>query len=281
MKRLIVDGHNLATRSFYTGNLFNFFNMVRTVLADVGPDMFMVVFDDPKNCWRRKLYPSYKDNRNEKPQDLITYLDLLPRALVEAQIPIAVWDEADDYMYSVTRTNDHTDYILSSDKDMFGAVNETTYVITFKGNFSEREVYGIGNVEQTIGIPPCRFSLYKALVGDQSDNVGGVHKIGPKKALDIMLNYAPAAKSVDELYTLCYPNGPIPQKYLDLLIPEIVRALSAEKILSLKACLDLDNKPVEWRGQPRPLKAIQNDIEAASQIFKNRAEKHSLLLQQI
>jgi 5'-3' exonuclease len=259
MKRLIVDGHNLATRSFYTGNLFNFFNMVRTVLADVGPDMFMVVFDDPKNCWRRKLYPSYKDNRNEKPQDLITYLDLLPRALVEAQIPIAVWDEADDYMYSVTRTNDHTDYILSSDKDMFG----------------------IGNVEQTIGIPPCRFSLYKALVGDQSDNVGGVHKIGPKKALDIMLNYAPAAKSVDELYTLCYPNGPIPQKYLDLLIPEIVRALSAEKILSLKACLDLDNKPVEWRGQPRPLKAIQNDIEAASQIFKNRAEKHSLLLQQI
>jgi DNA polymerase-1 len=274
MKRLLVDGHNLSTRAFYTGNLFNFFNMIRSVLSDVEPDCFIIVFDDARSSWRRKLYPPYKDNRQEKPQDLITYLDILPRSLINAHIPFAIWDEADDYLYTVTRTNDHMDYILSSDKDLFGAVTDTTHVISFKSNFGDREVITEKRVHEIIGVPPNRYSLYKTLVGDPSDNVGGVSKIGPVKALDILNNYAPGSRTVSELYD-CVDH--IPQKYLNLLIPEYNNALKFETILSLRNCLDLDNRPVTWDAKRQSPRHFREAIEAAVKSFQARAEKHPSL----
>lgn len=273
MKRLIVDGHNLATRSYYTGNLFNFYNMIRGALGDVEPESLIVVFDDNKSCWRRRLYPAYKDNRQEKPQDLITYLDILPRTLIDAHIPFAHWDEADDYIYTITRTQEHQDIILSSDKDLYGAVNDWTKILGFNGSFSEREFIGDSRVLDIIGVPPSRFSLYKALVGDSSDNVGGVNKIGPKKALDIMNTYAPTAYTVQELYD-CQN---LPQKYLDLLIPGYDQAVKCEKVLSLQLCLDLDGQPIIWNAPKIGRDALYTRVDLAAKSLQKRLEKTPLL----
>ena len=193
---ILVDGSSYLFRAFHamppltnaagepTGVIYGVVNMLRKLLVDVPTQHCVVVFDAKGKTFRHDMYSDYKANRPSMPDELRSQIqpthDLI-RALGFTLIAIP-GVEADDVIGTLAEQASQLKMptlISTADKDMAQLVNEHVSMInTMTGVTMDPD-----GVKQKFGVPPERIIDYLTLVGDTSDNVPGVPKVGPKTAV--------------------------------------------------------------------------------------------------
>lgn len=204
----LIDGTALAYRMYFalikrpltnskgenTSAVFGFSNAILSLLNKEQPDYLVVVFDSDGATFRHEMYEEYKATRERMPDDLYAQIPIIKELTRAMGIPVLEQKgvEADDLIGSLaTRMGLQGTHvqIMSSDKDFAQLV--TSNVILRDPGRGGRGVKLIDTdgVIDKFGIRPEQIIDYLALVGDSSDNVPGVPKIGPKTAVKLLTEF--------------------------------------------------------------------------------------------
>ncbi len=199
---LLVDGSSYLYRAFHalpdlrnrqnepTGAIHGVLNMLRRLHKDYHADYSVCVFDAKGKTFRDRIYPEYKANRPSMPNDLAAQIVPLHDCIRALGWPILVVDdvEADDVIGTLAAqaTEENMKCIISTgDKDIAQLVNSQVTLVNTMNN----EVLDEAGVSTKFGVPPERILDYLALIGDSSDNIPGVEKVGPKTAVKWLKQY--------------------------------------------------------------------------------------------
>lgn len=202
-KRLVlVDGASYLYRAFHamphlanssgqpTGAVYGVTNMVKKLLNDEAPTHMAVIFDAPGKTFRHEMYSEYKANRPPMPSDMRTQIDYVHEIIKALGIPVLQVSgvEADDVIGTLTTKASKAKLnvlVSTGDKDLAQLVNpRVSLVDTMKG-----VVYDEQGVVEKYGVKPEQIVDYLALIGDTSDNVPGIPKVGPKTAVKWLDQY--------------------------------------------------------------------------------------------
>jgi DNA polymerase-1 len=205
---LLVDGSSYLYRAFHampdlrnranepTGAIQGVLNMLRRLHKDYPSDYSACVFDAKGKTFRDDIYPEYKANRASMPDDLRVQIAPLHETIKAMGWPLIVEEgvEADDVIGALAKQAEREGVrviISTGDKDIAQLVNEhITVVNTMRDAFRKvDEVLDPAGVEKKFGIPPSLMIDYLMLIGDTSDNVPGVEKVGPKTAVKWLTHY--------------------------------------------------------------------------------------------
>jgi DNA polymerase I len=214
-KRLVlIDGMSVFYRGYFampglslpdgtpTGGVFGFASIAIEVIKKLEPDYVAVAWDirGSSTGKRSEIYADYKAGRTKPPDDFYAQLPMLHALLESFGWPLYELDqyEADDIMGTIALAAGDRDVetcIVTGDYDMMQLISPTTKVyITKKG--SELMYFDDEAFFAKYGVHVAQFVDYKALVGDTSDNIPGVRKIGPKAAEKLLTEY----KDLDGVY---------------------------------------------------------------------------------
>ena len=192
---ILVDGSSFLYRAFHampnlmnskrqpTGAVYGIVNMLKNLLKEHEPESMAVVFDAPGKTFRDDLYKEYKANRSAMPDDLRRQIDWVNEIVEALGLPLLSIKgvEADDVIGTFAREAEEKNIpvlICSGDKDLSQLVTKNVLVSdTMKG-----VTYDIQGVKEKMGVYPEQIIDYLALIGDTSDNIPGVAKVGPKTA---------------------------------------------------------------------------------------------------
>src|ERR1700710_2930914 len=200
---LVVDGHSLAFRAFYalpvdsfstadgqhTNAIPGFLSMLLLLLQKERPSHLAVAFDISRFSFRNREYPEYKGTRNETPPEFKGQVPLLQEALAATNIPTVTKEdfEADDILATLSvqgRAQGFGVLIVSGDRDAIQLVNEdVTLLYPSVRGVSELTRYDTDKVRERYGIEPHQYPEIAALVGETSDNLPGIDKVGEKTAV--------------------------------------------------------------------------------------------------
>lgn len=205
---LLVDGSSYLFRAFHampdlrnsanepTGAIQGVLNMLRRLHKDYPSDYSACVFDAKGKTFRDDIFPEYKANRSEMPDDLRPQIAPLHEAIQALGWPLIMIEgvEADDVIGALAKQaeEDNIKTIISTgDKDISQLVNENiTVVNTMRDAFRKTDdILDIAGVENKFGIPPALMIDYLTLIGDKVDNIPGVDKVGPKTAVKWLKEY--------------------------------------------------------------------------------------------
>ncbi|MDZ7791089.1 MAG: DNA polymerase I [Xanthomonadales bacterium] len=198
----LVDGSSYLYRAFHalpsltsgdgqpTGAIFGVANMVRRMLEHYQPDRVAVIFDAPGKTFRHETYEDYKANRPPMPDELRTQIEPLHELIDAMGLPRLVIDgvEADDVIATLVRQarEDGREVLISSgDKDLAQLVGDG---VVLEDTMQDKQ-YTPEAVEEKFGVGPALVGDLLALVGDSSDNIPGVEKVGPKTAVKWLKQY--------------------------------------------------------------------------------------------
>ncbi len=207
---LIVDGNNIAYRSFHTpqgmlctkageptGVMLGVLHSLKVYLDKFqNASKVIVCWDFGKAKWRKEMYPEYKANRSygDNPEEKarfdglfqqINQLDEFLPSLGVQSVKLKE-QEADDLIYAVCQMyKNEPKMVITSDKDMLQLIDRTTTVYT---PYKDKVISLLNFYEET-GVTPEAYMGYRALVGDSSDNIPGVPGIGEKTAKGLMDKY--------------------------------------------------------------------------------------------
>ncbi|HBF33252.1 TPA: DNA polymerase I, partial [Candidatus Sumerlaeota bacterium] len=193
----LIDSMSIVFQAFYavrgftnaqgmpTNSIFGFVRKIQKLLATQRPTHLLAVFDSPGPNFRHAIYEAYKANRQEQPEEFHVQIPWIFKTLEAMHIPYVFRDgfEADDLIGTMSKTAPAQGLpviILSADKDLFQLVTpEVTLLRTTKDDLVP---FGPDEVFEKLGVRPDQMVDYLALMGDASDNIPGVPKIGPKTA---------------------------------------------------------------------------------------------------
>jgi DNA polymerase-1 len=217
---LAVDGNSLVHRAYhaaansasslspYEEPVWAVRGLITQIVAAVdrvGADAVVVGFDDPEASVRRERWPQYKVQRTDKAQCLIDQLALAVRRLGDLGIAVVVPPgfEADDVLASVAekaRTCDARTVIMTSDRDAFALIDDNTSVLRIiNGGVEASPLLTPARLPLLLGITAGQYRDFAALRGDASDNLPGVHGIGPKTAAKLLAALGSARAAFDDL----------------------------------------------------------------------------------
>lgn len=209
-KLVLVDGSGYLYRAFHalppltnsrgepTGAVLGVLNMLQKLRKEESPDLIAVVFDAPGRTFRDDLFEEYKATRTPMPDELRSQLQPLLDSVRAMGLPLLRVEgvEADDVIGTLACEAAAQDYdviISTGDKDMAQLVNERiTLVNTMTGSRLNRE-----GVKTKFDVFPEQIIDYLALVGDTSDNIPGIPKVGPKTAAKWLGEYSTLDKLVE------------------------------------------------------------------------------------
>jgi DNA polymerase-1 len=192
---VLVDGSSYLYRAFHalppftnsrgepTGAVFGVLNMLNKFLKDYEPERIAVVFDAPGKTFRDDLFAEYKAHRPPMPDDLRSQIEPLFGAVKGMGLPILREQgvEADDVIGTLAcaAAKQNLSVLISTgDKDMCQLVSERITLINTMSN----TVLDRAGVKNKFDVWPEQIIDYLALVGDSSDNIPGIDKVGPKTA---------------------------------------------------------------------------------------------------
>jgi len=199
---VLVDGSSYLYRAFHalppltssngepTGAVLGVLNMLQKLITEYEPERMAVVFDARGKTFRDEMFEAYKANRPPMPDDLRVQIDPLLEAIEAMGLPLLREPgvEADDVIGTLASQAAEAGasvLVSTGDKDMAQLVSDkVTLVNTMTGN----RLDPIG-VEEKFGVRPDQIIDYLALVGDTSDNIPGVPKVGPKTATKWLSQY--------------------------------------------------------------------------------------------
>ena len=210
---LVVDGHSLAFRAFHalplesfrtrdgqhTNAIHGFLSMLLSLLRNEKPTHIAVAFDISRYSFRTREYPAYKATRGETPPEFIGQVPLLQQALAAMRITtISIEDyEADDVLATLAASGSEAGYrvlVVSGDRDTIQLVNENvTLLYPASQGVSALTRYDPEKVQERYGVRPEQYPDVAALVGETSDNLIGISKVGEKTAVKWLGQYGSLA----------------------------------------------------------------------------------------
>lgn len=211
----LLDSYALAFRMFYAFSkaplknssgldvsmVHGYWGAVLRILDKHKPTHFAIVRDVNAPTFRHELYPEYKANRSPMPEEMALQMPLLQETLVASGLPLLseLGFEADDVMASVACAAEKAGFdrvfLVTKDKDLSQIVSETIHQLHLEKGADGID-FGPAEVEKKYGVPPSQIRDYLALMGDSSDNVPGVPKVGPKTAVQLLQRFG----NMDNLY---------------------------------------------------------------------------------
>ncbi len=195
----LIDGSSYIYRAFYairnlsnskglpTNAVYGFTRMLMKIIDEKKPDYVAVAFDTKGPTVRHDLYPDYKANRPEMPDDLQPQIPYIKKMVGGFGIPKIEMQgiEADDILGTLSRMGDEKGLdvtIVTGDKDLLQLVGEHVKVY----DTMKEEVYGEEEVLARFGVEPGRLIEVMALMGDSSDNIPGIPGVGQKTAMKLI-----------------------------------------------------------------------------------------------
>ena len=214
-KLVLIDGHSILNRAFYgipelsnaeglhTNAIYGFLNIMFKIIEEEIPDFLAVAFDLKAPTFRHKIYPEYKGTRKGMPDELREQVPVMKDVLKAMGILIMEKEglEADDILGTFAKKAQEQGLevvLVSGDRDLLQIADENIKIRIPKTKSGKTEVedYYAKDVLETLQVTPTQFIELKALMGDTSDNIPGVPKIGPKTATDLMVAYG----SLENIY---------------------------------------------------------------------------------
>jgi DNA polymerase-1 len=262
-KIVLVDGSSYLYRAFHampnlmnskgepTGAIYGIVNMLRRLRKEHETANLSVVFDAPGLTFRDVLYPEYKANRPPMPKELRAQISTAHTVIEAMGLPILCVDgvEADDVIGTLATQAASSGLdvsIISGDKDFAQLVdNRITLVDTMKDVAYDR----LG-VEKKFGVSPEQIVDFLALVGDSSDNIPGVPKVGPKTACKWLQQYG----SLDEVIQHAEQ---IPGKVGENLRASLNQLPLTRELATIKRDVQLDQTPAELSPVPPDLDRLR------------------------
>ena len=211
----IIDTHAEIFRAYYairggltssvtgepTHAVFGFAGTLIRILSELQAKYIVAAIDTPGNTFRNELYSEYKANRSPAPDDLVTQIHRILQ-LLDAFGILTLGKpelEADDIIASVTQAVlDDTEAqeikvsIISRDKDLEQLLGDRVTMLDLHNN----KILDVRELWETKGIKPSQVVDVLALMGDTSDNVPGVEKVGLKTAAQLIQQYG----SIDGIF---------------------------------------------------------------------------------
>ena len=207
-KLLLIDGNSIMNRAFYgvpdltnvngihTNAVYGFLNILFRFLDEENPDYLAIAFDLLAPTFRHKMSAEYKAQRKGMPPELSAQMPIVKELLDLAGISRMELEgyEADDLIGTLSRLGEEAGdevYILSGDHDDFQLISDKVKVIMPQSGKGKppRVLYTKELFEETYGVDPNVFVHVKALMGDNSDNIKGVEKVGEKTAFKLIAQY--------------------------------------------------------------------------------------------
>lgn len=203
MKLLLVDGSALLHRAYHAypalttrsgevvGAVYGVASMLISAIEAEHPTHVVVAWDLPKPTFRHEMFVGYKAQRPKADAEMV---EQIPRVkeIIEAmgvkQIAAEGY-EADDIIGTLAKRASEEVVILTGDQDTMQLVSNNVRVLTPAKGDQPAKYYDPAAVEAKYGARPEQIVDYKALVGDQSDNIPGVAGIGPKTAANLLQAY--------------------------------------------------------------------------------------------
>ena len=199
---ILVDGSSYLYRAYHalpplmtsknqpTGAIKGVISMIKRIRIDHPESPLAVVFDAKGKTFRHDMYSEYKGNRPPMPEDLVQQIEPIHRiiSLMGIKLIMISGVEADDVIGTLAeqaRQKKLNTVISTGDKDMTQLVCDNVSVV----NTMSGELLDENGVEKKFGVGPELITDYLALIGDKSDNVPGVDKVGPKTAVKWLNEY--------------------------------------------------------------------------------------------
>ena len=207
-KIVLIDGNSIINRAFYgmpdltntdgehTGAIVGFLNIMNKILEEENPNYLVVAFDVKAPTFRHKIYEAYKGTRKSMPDELREQVPKLKELLTAMGITLVekAGLEADDILGTLAKRAEKTGMqvsLVSGDRDLLQIATDVIKIRIPKTKFGKTEIhdYYTQDVIDEYKVPPLGIIELKALMGDSSDNIPGVPKIGEKTATDLLVQY--------------------------------------------------------------------------------------------
>ncbi|MBT4485846.1 MAG: DNA polymerase I, partial [Candidatus Latescibacteria bacterium] len=266
----LIDGTALVYRGYFafiknplinsrgenTSATFGFTNIVVNLVRDHSPDYLAVVFDTGKPTFRHKMYENYKATRQKMPDDLI---DQLPRvkqavdALGIIQLELEGY-EADDIIGTLAcrgAENGLDVYMVTGDKDFMQLVGDSISMYVPMKDKIIRE----NDVQERYNVPPEKIIDLMGLMGDTSDNVPGIPRVGEKTAIDLLGSFG----TLDEVL----------ERWEEISKPSIRKSVEENRelaLLSRKLVTIKTDVPIECEIESLRFPGVNN--ETAREFFR-------------
>ena len=243
---VLIDGSSYLYRAYHalppltnsngepTGALHGVLTMIQKLLREEQPTQVAVVFDAPGKTFRDDLYTDYKANRPPMPDELRSQVQPILDAVEAMGLPLlrVKGVEADDVIGTLCKqaANKGIKVLVSTgDKDLAQLVNDkVTLINTMNDTRMDRD-----GVKAKFDVYPEQIVDYLALVGDTSDNIPGVPKVGAKTAAKWLNLYASADGIVEN-------SAEIKGKVGDSLRDNVEQLRLSQQLATIREDLDLD-----------------------------------------
>ncbi len=207
---VLVDGSSYLYRAFHampglnnssgmpTGAIYGVVNMLKRLLNDYPTPYVAMIFDAKGKTFRDDMFPEYKAHRPSMPDDLRCQIEPLHEVIKALGFPLIAIPgvEADDVIGTLAIQAAQQGYevvISTGDKDMAQLVTDKITLVDTMQN----KLMDIDGVKKKFGVTPEQIKDYLALIGDTSDNIPGVSKVGPKTAVKWLDEYETVANIID------------------------------------------------------------------------------------
>ena len=188
-----------------TNAVYGFLLILFKAIKDLKANYIVACFDTKKPTFRHEQFDQYKIHRAPMPDGIISQMPIMKDVLRVLNVPIFEKEgfEADDLVATIaTKNQQNADvYILSGDLDNLQLVNEKIKLYTLGKGIKDTVLYGPEKVVERFGVTPEQMNDFKALIGDNSDNVPGVPGVGKVAAADIIQRFGSIKNLYDELST--------------------------------------------------------------------------------
>ncbi|MGN6128038.1 MAG: 5'-3' exonuclease H3TH domain-containing protein, partial [Humibacter sp.] len=268
---LIIDGHSLAFRAFYalpvdnfttrdgqhTNAIHGFLSMLLLLLQNERPTHLAVAFDLSRHSFRTDEYADYKGTRGETPNEFKGQIPLIQESLRAMNIPILEKEqfEADDILATLATQGAAEGFrvlVVSGDRDTIQLVDDdVTLLYPNVRGVSELKRYDREAVLERYGIPPEKYPEVAALVGETSDNLPGIDKVGEKTAVKWVLQYGTVQNLIEHADEI---KGVVGQNLRD----QQEKALRNRRLNQLVRDVELPYVPADLVRKPMNEQAVRD-----------------------
>ncbi len=269
----LIDGSSYIFRAYHairslstskgspTNAIYGFTSMIFKFLKDYSPEYLVIVFDSKGKTFRDEIYPLYKANRDEAPDDFKIQVPKIFEMVDSLGIPQVQIEgyEADDIMGTIAKEMEEKGIsvvLVTGDKDFCQLVSEK---VTLIDTMRDKKT-GIKEVTQRFGVPPESVIDVFALSGDATDNIPGVRGVGEKTASELIGKF----RTIESLYENL---NELPQRQRDLLEANKESAILSKRLVTIETSIPMSVslEGFEYKGfNKEKLREIFEELEFKS-----------------
>lgn len=174
----------------FTNAVYGYVAMLNKLITEQKPTHICAVFDCHAKTFRHLKYAEYKAGRKPMPEELVKQVPLLQELLKKMGIKLLFKEgiEADDIIGTLSKRFSEETIIVSGDRDVLQLIDPSTTVFHTKRGVTDIKIYTPESLKEE-GFTPEQIIEYKALAGDNSDNIPGCKGVGEKTAKDLLEKY--------------------------------------------------------------------------------------------